>query len=340
MKKTGKIFIILSLAALAAWIIPWLYNLATVQGYRSPFTLYSSVVHDFTTIVASESKSITFEDTAGNRYDETVQPLFYSSILIAHGTMPDSLEGRPITREAIDSNSAMLSLSPDEVNRKTPPVHLLMESVPPILNLEDPEDAFISRKDGLHVYHMETNEELPEKSAAFTEALRKEGFVFPVALTAANPTDHKPYDEGYLLTDKAGHLFHLKQVDGAPFAERIAAADALDIREILITEFKDRRTLGLVMTTDGKLNFLTAEGEIIPTDVPYNPMEDDFLLIRDIFYYTLKVSDDKGDNYYALRTDDFSLVKELHRPRPTHWRMPRLAFTSSKDRYVKPRFRR
>ena len=43
MKKAGTIFICLSLAVLILWLVPWLYNLATLETYSSPFTLYSPV---------------------------------------------------------------------------------------------------------------------------------------------------------------------------------------------------------------------------------------------------------------------------------------------------------
>ena len=345
MKRLGQIFIGLSLAALILWIIPWIYRIATLKQYSTPFTLYSCVYHDFTQLDRSDGRDYHFIGRDGSVYGDEAQPLFYSSILASKGLLPDSLEGVPVNEELIKHNNLILSKDPKDFNRKTAPVYLLMESVPVRLELQDPEEAFVVRKDGLYLYEMATNTFLPEKTDAFNDALRAEGFRFPAVLVEGTPSHRKAYDEGYLLTDADGKLFQLKQVDGAPEVRHFAEADGLDLDQVLITEFTNRVTLGYLIDKSHTLHILKADGSVIPTAVRYIPSEESLLVVGDLFYYTVKTSDDDGEHFYALRSDDFSLVDTMDRPygfeeevNLCKYVFPcRLYFVSSDDGWVKPR---
>ena len=346
MKKIGKIFIGLSLALLVLWLVPWVYRIVTLESYSTPFTLYSCVVHDFTSLDRSDARNFRFIDRKGNVYGDEVQPLFYHSILASKGAFPDSLEGIPVTEEMVEHNSVILSAEPKEFNVKKAPVYLLMESVPVRLELHDPEDAFVVRKNGLAVYRMADNTLLEEKTGRFNAALSAEGFRFPAHLVAGKPSHHKEYDEGYLLTDAEGKLFHLKQVDGEPAVRHFPAADSLDLRQILITEFTNRATLGYLVDRDNRLHMLRPDGTVIPTEVRYDPAREDLLVVGDLFYYTVKTSDADGEHFFALRSDDFSLVDRMDRPYDFEEEVNlckyvfpcRLSFTSSDHGWVKPRF--
>lgn len=345
MKRISHIFFILSFALLVLWIVPWVSRIATLKSYTTPFTLYSCVYHDFTRLDRSDGKNFRFIDRNGNVYGDEAQPLFYHNILSSKGLLPDILEGRAVTQQEIEDNNFIVNASPKDVNRIPPKACLLLESVPIRLELQDPEYAFVSRKDGLYLYQMAENRLDADKTTAFNDALRKEGFLFPAGLLAGNPSHRKNYDEGWLLTDAAGKLFQMKMQDGAPVVRYFPAADGLDISHLIITEAKNRATLGYLIDKEHFLYMLRPDGEVVPTEVRYDPETEDFMVVGDLFYYTVKTMDDEGEHFYALRSDDFSLVDTLDRPfdfeqSRDFWEyiLPfRLYFVSSDDGFVKPR---
>ena len=347
MKKAGTVFIYLSLAVLILWLVPWLYNLATLETYSSPFTLYSPVINDFTYLDRGEGKDFNFIDRKGQVHGDEVQPLFYASVLVSRGEFPDSLAGKPITKADADLHSSILTERPKDVAKKDVPVRLLMESVPVRLELQDPEEALVFKKKGISVYRMEGKELLKEKSDKLTSDLRELGFTFPVKLAAGNPSHRKDYDEGYLLTDSADKLFHLKQTDGKIECEYFPEADGLAVKWLTITEFKDKATLGMMVSSDNTLSVLYPDGKVTRTAVKYDPFKESFMLVGDMFFQTVKVYDNDIEHFYALKTDDFSLVDKMDRTYPFEdevnlckYIFPcRINFTSSLDGYVKMRFK-
>lgn len=338
MKTPGKILIYFSLAVLLMWQGPRIYNLLTAKPYASAFTLYSCTVHDFVSVAPKEGRGTKLVDRQGNVYDETAQPMFYSTIVLEKGMMPDSIEGRRVTPEEINFNNAIVMRSPDDLNRKTPPVYLLMESIPDGGELQDPDEAFVTRKTGIAIYDMETNSLDEEKTAAFMEALVSKGFVFPVRLAAANPTHRKEYDAGYLMTDAEGKLFRMVQIDGKPSVDYIPSASGLDIKEIIVTELRNKSLAGFLIGKDDSFYILKEDFSLVPTDIKYDPFQQRFLLVGDMFYYTFKISDKKGEQFYALRAGSFETVDTMYREYPQDAPVPRLHFTSQNDQYVRPRF--
>ena len=78
--------------------------------------------------------------------------------------------------------------------------------------------------------------------------------------------------------------------------------------------------------------------EVIKTGLPsYNPETDNFSIFGNMFDWTVCVITDTAEEYYALDEDDYSLIKSVSFPRKSN-SIPGLRFTSSQDKYVKPRF--
>lgn len=94
---------------------------------------------------------------------------------------------------------------------------------------------------------------------------------------------------------------------------------------------------GFLIGKDDSFYILNSALELIPTDMKYDPFQQKFLLVGDMFYYTFKISDKKGEMYYALRTGTFETVDTLYREYPEDTSIPRLHFTSQNDKYVRPR---
>lgn len=347
MKTAGRIFIGFSAAVLILWLVPWLYNLATLKSYSPPFTLYSPVIHDFTYLDREEGakNSLRFIDRKGNVHGDEVQPFFYASLLHSRGEFPDSLDGRAITYKEAEDNSLVMTSRPREVARRNAPVYLLMESVPVRMELQDPEDALVIRKDGIKVWNMASNKMLEDKTAGLASQLSANGFVHPAKLLAGNPSHRKEYDEGYLVTDSKDQLFQIKQVDGKMTARSFPQASGLGIKQLFITEYTNHATLGYLIDKDDRMHMLRPDGSVVATDVIFDPVKDNLLVVGDLFNYTVKVSDNDGEKFYALNSSDFSLVDSMERTYPTddevnlcEYIFPcRIRFVSSNDGYVKPR---
>lgn len=337
MKKFNDWFLALSAVAALACALPALVRLITAKPERTPFTLYSCTVHDFTSLYQDDGRDYSFVDRAGNIHGDEAQPLFYASILASKGALPDTLEGRAVTLEEIERNNLILSTDPRDVNKSVPPVYPLMESVPERLELQDPEEAVVSRKEALYIYHMGNRALDAEKTEQLNDGLREQGFVFPARLVDGNPTDRKDHDEGYLLTDARNRLFHFKQENGQIQVEHFTAADDLNVKFLKITEFENRATLGMLVTGEGQMAFLRPDGTVTVTEVSFDPEKEDLLIVGDLFYYTVKTATAAGEHFWALRSSDFSLVDSMDRPYERHWTLPSLRFTSPVDSHVKPR---
>jgi hypothetical protein len=323
---------------LLLWVAPWLYRLITLKPYQTPFTLYSCTLHDFTSLDRSDGREFRFIDRQGGVHGDEAQPMFYASILASRGALPDSVEGRKITLEEIEYNSVIAFSDPKDVNRTLSPVYLLMESVPVRLELQDPEDALVSRKDRIDIYKMATNEIRADKTEALNAALKAQGFTFPARLFVGKPSHRKAYDEGYLVTDAEGKLFQLKQINDSVTVRHFPDADGQGIDFLMITEFDNHATLGYFTGADGFLQMLLPDGRVVKTAVPFDASEEDLLIVGDMFYYTVKTSTDKGERFWALRSSDFALVDTLSRRYPSDFSLPGIHFTSAGDGWVKPRF--
>lgn len=340
MKTYGKIFLSVSLLVLALWVLPWLYRLITLESYSTPFTLYSCTLHDFASLDRGEGKGFQFIDTRGNVHGDEAQPMFYASVLASRGALPDSIEGRKITLEEIEHNAVVATADPKDFNRTLSPVYLLMESIPLRLELQDPEDALVSRAKSIDVIEMASNDLRAEKTALLNAALREQGFAYPARLFAGKPSHRKAYDEGYLVTDAQDKLYQLKQVNDTVTVRHFPAADGLGLKFLMITEFDNHATLGYLVDRQNRLHILRPGGDVVKTAVTFVPEEEDLLVVGDLFYYTVKTSTDKGERFWALRSSDFTLVDTLSRSYPRGKSLPGIRFTSASDGWVKPRLRR
>lgn len=78
--------------------------------------------------------------------------------------------------------------------------------------------------------------------------------------------------------------------------------------------------------------------DLVKTGIPtFNPETDALTIIGNMFDWTVRVTTQASDNYYALNADDYSLIKSLENESNIH-PMPGITFTSYKDKYVMPRF--
>lgn len=351
MIKSIKTGIILLAALLLAWLLPWCYAFLFASPAGSPFTLYSCVTHGFASVAFDREDNVAGRDLRGNTYTQqqfdSILPTFYYRQLAAEGRFPARIEGVAVEPREVERTNFMFRTSPAEINRRRPAVYQLLESMPDRVDLEPPTDVFRITGQGIEFVDMQTNTLDQEKSAAFTKVLRDKGFAFPACIVSGNPTTRKRYDNGYLLVDDACRVFHLKQVRGRPFVRRTDIADSLQIGQIFVTEFADRKNLGFLVDSEKRFYTLDAEDyglHEIPLGT-FDPTRESMMIIGDMFYWTVAIQGSESKRYVAVNARDYSLA-DVYRPEETpqawveyaKYLFPfELTFTSPQDGYVKPR---
>lgn len=343
MWKTSKLFFWALAALLVLWQIPSCYNFFAVKPADAPFTLYSPVIGDFAMLRFDEEKRMRYTDASGREYTkeqfDSILPAFYCRQLVADGRFPDSICGRAVTLRQIQKANFNLRLSPSNLNAPQVGLQQLMESMSGRVDLTLPDDVFRITDTGIEFVRMETNQIDEEKSARFTEAMKRKGFHFPACRISGNPTARKEYDEGYVMLDAARRLFHVKQTVGRPYVRAIELPEGLVPEYLFITEFPSRRWLCFLTDTGG--GFWVVERDsyaVVRTELPsFDPREESMLIFGNLFDWTVKVDRGGEKCFYALSAEDYTLLDSLTIPTPDRsWRG--LRFTSPKDKFVKPRF--
>ena len=205
---------------------------------------------------------------------------------------------------------------------------------------DDPNHLKALRENGIEFIDMASNRIDSAKSARFTATMLRKGVRFPVREIAGNPTARKEYDEGYVLLDADGRLFHLKMVQGRPYVRAVELPEGVRLRHLFITEFRSRRMLALMTDDENRLHALLMPGyRVRPVEgVAFDPARESMTIVGSLLDWTLCVADDATERYYAVSADDLSLLDTMRRTVP--WRhIPGLSFTSPADRYVRPRLR-
>lgn len=343
MKRFSQIFLCITLVLLLLWQLPWCYAFFAAKPSRTPFALYSCVIGDFLSMGYEEGAGMIRRDQSGNNYTQeqtdSILPLFYVRQLMADERFPDSINGVPVTPRGVQITNFNFRISASDINSPSVPLYPLLESMSGRVDLKMPDDVFRITPHGIEFIVMESNTIDKEKSQTFTEVLKKKGFQFPARYVAGNPSTRKEYDEGYLMLDAEGKLFHLKQTKGRPYVRAIPLPEGLNAKYLFITEFQDRKTLGYLTDVDNNFYVLRNKSyEVIKTGLPsFNPETDNLSIFGNMFDWTMCVVTEEAEKYYALDANDYSLIKSISFPTPNNG-IPGLSFTSYTDKYVKPRF--
>lgn len=338
----SKIILAITVAAIAAWLFPWCYAFITAKADSSPFVLYSSLLGDYI-ITQRKDDSVSRHDTAGNIFNEnevdSLLPAMYMRQLVADGRFPDSILGKHVEPQQIQMTNFTFRSSPRDINYVNAGIYFLFESLPKRVDLEMPDDAFRFNDKGIQFFNMADNSINETKSDMFTTMLKEKGFVFPPRKTATNPDPRKEYDNGALLIDASGQLFNMKCTAGRPYVKHIALPDGVIPCEVYVTEFRDKAFLGFFSSTDKKFYVIMNDGSIRETGIKrFDPYTESAMIIGNMFDWTVKITRTDTYDYYALRADNFSLIKELKINHHGN-SIPGLSFTSLLDKYVIPHFR-
>lgn len=343
MLKVSKIFFWVLVAVLVVWHLPWCYNFFAVKPVDTPFTMYSSVVKDFAQLGRGEDKKIHYTDRSGRTYTEdqfdSILPTFYYRQLVTDDRFPDSICGVAVTPRMVQLNNFNIRFSPSSLNVNTAGLQQLLESMSGRVDLELPDDVFRLTDTGIEFIKMATNTIDTEKSARFTEMMQRKGFRFPAYRLSGNPTDRKEYDEGYVILDAERKLFHVKQTKGRPYVRAIELPEGLNAEHLFITEFPSRRTLCFLSDSEGGFWVVErSDYSVHRTGIPaFHPTQESMLIMGNLFDWTASIKDGESERYYAIDANDYSLIDSIVYTTSSR-AIKGLHFTSSKDKFVRPRF--
>lgn len=344
MLRSSKILFWAIVAILLLWQVPWCLNFIAAKSERTPFIIYSTIVDDFVMLRSDpKTKDLIREDRFGNSFTEeqfdSILPSFYLRQLVTDERFPDSIKGVAVTPKLLQTESFTFRNTPAMINRTAVGLYPLLESMSGRVDLAMPDDAFRITGSGIEFIDMESNSVNREKSNLFTEAMLRKGFRFPATEISGNPTDRKDYDEGYVLLDADGRLFHLKQTRGRPYCRAIELPDSIEARHLFITEFRNRRSLALMTDARNRLYVIDRpDYKARLTAIPhFDPEREAISIIGNMFDWTVCISDDRAERYYALDTDGYSLLDSLVLETGSRT-IPGLRFTSPLNRYVIPHF--
>ncbi len=342
MIRFSKIFFYITVAVLLVWQLPWCYAFLTLKPVKTPFTMYSSVLGDFVITQLDENKQLHRYDTKGNTYTQqqvdSLLPSLYVRQLTVDERFADTICGKAVSPKDIQLTNFTFKSVPSAINAPQTGLYFLMESMSKRVDLKMPEDAFRFTDKGIEFIRMETNCIDEAKSKLFTDMLVQKGFAFPACYASGNPTTRKDYDEGYLVLDANHKLFHLKCTKGRPYVKAIQLPEGVLPEYVFITEFRSRRTLGYMVDSKHHFYIINSDGSLVKSALPgFDPAKDELTIFGNMFDWTVKLSTDKDDYYYALDATDYSLIKE-HAYKDIRRSVPGLSFTSPDDKFVKPRF--
>ncbi len=344
MKTTSKILILLSGLFVILWILPQAYNMATMEVSRPPFTLYSSLEGDFLSISRSQSGVYARGRNGGVRYTEaqadSALPFFYYRQLSMNGRLPDSVLGLPFELKEVQRNNFIFRSQAKRLNTPVPALYFLMESAPRRGELYMPSDIFRSTAHGLEFIDMQTNTIIPDKSQQYTELLLGRGFEFPIADISFELSTKKEYDEGFLMVDSKGGLFHLKQVQGQPYLAKIEVPSDMSIQKVAITEFPNRRGLGFVVDQNNTIWALEHEGyKLHKTGITgFDPHTDNLTIIGNQIDWTVQISGETELRTLAIQNSNYALLDSLTTPYQGGWTTEPITFSGPRDSYIYPRF--
>jgi len=316
MTKIFRTLIILLAAALLAGILPWLYAYVSASPSRSPFTLYSCVVHSFASLKFDENGDSYGEHFNGVRYTlfqmDSILPMFYYRQLVSERRFPSNIEGIPVTPKDAEKSGFIFRSNPSEVNAPSWGLYRLLESESGRVDFKPSVDVFRINDYGIEFVGIESNELDSDKSRLFTEALDSVGFSFPARIVAGNGSPKKEYDNGYLIYDSLGRLFQLKQVKGKPYVREIVLPEGMKVDHIFVTEFRDRRMLGFLSCTDGSFYAVEAvDGGLHEVPIGgYDPKSESIMIIGDMFYWTVSLRSLTDERLIAVNSRSWEKVDE------------------------------
>lgn len=351
MKKAYIIFLTALSVCILAWFLPWLYSLALPDADNDPFLAFSPVSDTFVISENGDNPKIYLQNNENTSFSkeerDSLLPQIYFTQLSARMQLPDTIEGKAMTIPNLKHSQWVFTSLPMDVNKVQPDWYFIMESMPKRVDLEDPTEVF-SLDDGKVTFiDMASNNINDKRSQRFTRTFNDKGFEYPAKFYSSNITSRKAYDEGYLLVDNSGDVFHMKMRAGTPYLSKIAMPDSAKALQAFIMENNDRRVLGLVFDDRHNVYALEREGyKLVKLPVgEIDPASDRISVMANLFNIIFRTRNAEEVKWTALDTDTYDLLgtyAKTYTPsaaqRAAQWIFPfSISFSSVDDSYAYPR---
>jgi hypothetical protein len=314
----------LILAVMAmSYILPAAFDKVTGRKAEEPLLFFSPVLQKFVYQESLGGHRFIYADEDGVHYDrqefEALLPFLYHRNLEIHDLLPLVIDGQSFELEEIRAGRQAVEIKSlrMRVNRQQIDLYPLFNNDPAVPMIPFPEDMFRITHKGMEFINADYNRIDSEHTRDFTEALREKGFVFPAEVISGNPTNLKPFDEGYFIRDHSGQVFHIKRAMNQPVVVRTGIDPGLDILDMVISENRRMEFYGVAFTTQGEI-FLISYDDYrlirIPVD-NFDPRSMDFKLIINPLYRTAVISSHQG--IYGLAMDrDYRAAHDFFLERP------------------------
>lgn len=246
-----------------------------------------------------------YSDAQGHALSESEMrsalPFAHARELERLGKLPAAVAGWPFDIRAVSKYSSRLRLTPRQLDKPAFALYTLLESEPGASGLETPSDMFrmAQRIEFIDTTSNRINE---DKSQRFEQALTLAGFVHPARLVGDDANTRKDYDNGTLLVDAQGRVFHLWQVGGEPRVTRTDTMLPPSALAIRVLQLASREYHGIVVLPD-RLLFLDWENHA-PRPIPldgYRPAVDFFSAEENPLYWEFShAQDGTGSRKFVL----------------------------------------
>lgn len=356
MKKIYKIFLAALGIIVLSWFLPWLYSLIFPVGAYDPFVAWSPISDSFIVTDSHEEDGHIYSvDAEGNpvadftrNQRDSLLPQIYFNQLVAREQLPDTIKGQEVTIPGLRHSQWVFTSLQRDLNKVGAKIYMMMESMPERFELEDPEVVFrVNGNSALEFIDIATNTTDESKTRRFNEIFDRQGFVYPIKSASANVTTRKAYDEGYLMADANGDIYHVKMQASRPSMVKVNKPDSIVAAHVFILENMDTRPIGLVSDEANDLYVLEKNGyKLVKLPIgKIDPTEEKFTIIKNQFNWVFKINDGKGVRWVAIDSGDYSKLGEYAYCYPRQlsetvasFIFPfELSFTSVSDCYAKPR---
>jgi hypothetical protein len=287
---------------------------------NTPRVDYSAVIDDFVYFQYFGMGQIEYKDIQGNEYTEReffkLLPFSYYANLEKWGELQPTLKGVELNSKFIRQNTQVFRVKPDEINPPSIPLTILFESEPDYAQLMIPDDIMRLNKT-IEFIDPNTNSVIEEKSLLFKTAMEAAGFAFPAKLVAGNPTNRKPFDEGFFVKDAKNNIFQLKMIKDVPFCVNTGIDPDLGVRQIFVSENNRKEFYGWLLTEKNEIYLITYDNyklRQIPTsgsDPKYDYVADN-MTYRYYHYPVNKHIHISGDGFSQMivLNNDFEKIGE------------------------------
>lgn len=274
LNKLSRYTIVLLIVFACALFLPGFYSQLFDKKVNTPRLSYSAVSKSFVYSLHQGMGKTEYKDIDGTEYSEReffqLQPFSYYATLEKWNQLPESIDGFELNSKSIRRNSQFFRIAPKYIGEPMIPIYMMFEADPNYASLVVPDDVFRMTK-RMEYINPNTNTVMEEKSELFTDAMLEAGFVFPAKNLGGNPTNRKPFDEGWFIEDANSNVFHVKMIHDEPFVVKTGIPSDLNIQGIYIKENSRKEFYGYILTHDNRVFIITYDNyklTELPTALP------------------------------------------------------------------------